>query len=131
VSENKPMQLIVRIIVGAAGLLSLLLAARFFQDPTAAATLLGIAPAGVLGTATLRGDFGAFFGVCGILALAAAIRNSAALLTAPLLVIAIALTGRIVSYALEGGGPAVMQPMLVELTLLVVFGLGRLTLARA
>jgi hypothetical protein len=125
------MQLVIRIIVSVAGLLSMLLAARFLQDPAASATLLGISPVGALGTATLRGDFGAFFGVCGILALAAAVRNSAALLTAPLLVIAIALTGRIVSYALEGGGPAVLQPMLVELTLLIVFGLGRVTLVRA
>jgi hypothetical protein len=124
------MQLVVRIVVGLSGLFSMLLAARFFQDPAAPAALLGIAPTGVLGTATLRGDFGAFFGVCGILALAAAVRNSAALLTAPLLVIAIALTGRIVSFALEGGGSAVLQPMLVELTLLVVFSVGWVTLAR-
>ena len=91
------MQLIVRIVVGVVGLLSILLAARFFQNPAAPAALLGVAPVGELGTATLRGDFGSFFGVCGILALAAAIRNSAALMTAPLLAIAIALTGRIVS----------------------------------
>ena len=125
------MQRVVRVVVGLAGVLSILLAVRFFQDPAAPAALLGVAPAGALGVATLRGDFGAFFGVCGILALAAAIRNSAALLTAPLLVIAIALTGRVISYALQGGGSAVLQPMLVELTLLIVFGIGRLTLARA
>lgn len=125
------MQLIVRIVVGVAGLLSILLAARFFQNPAAPAALLGVAPVGELGTATLRGDFGGFFGVCGIFALAAAIRNSATLVTAPLLAIGIALTGRIVSYALVGGGSAVVQPMLVELTLLVVFGMGCATLARA
>lgn len=125
------MQRVMRIIVGLAGLLSILLGVRFFQDPTAAATLLGVTPAGALGTATLRGDFGGFFGVCGIFALVAAIRNSAALVTAPLLAIVIALAGRIVSFELEGGGPAVLQPMLIELTLLIVFGLGRVTLARA
>ncbi len=125
------MQLIVRFVVGVVGLLSILLAARFFQNPTAPAALLGVAPVGELGTATLRGDFGGFFGVCGIFALAAAIRNSAALVTAPLLAIGIALTGRVVSYALVGGGSAVVQPMLVELTLLVVFGIGCATLARA
>lgn len=125
------MQLIVRIVVGVVGLLSILLAARFFQNPTAPAALLGVAPVGELGIATLRGDFGGFFGVCGIFALAAAIRNSAALVTAPLLAIGIALTGRIVSYALDGGGSAVAQPMLVELTLLLVFGIGCATLARA
>ena len=125
------MQLVIRIIVGLAGLLSILLGVRFFQDPAAAAALLGVTPAGELGIATLRGDFGGFFGVCGIFALIAAIRNSAVLVTAPLLAIVIALAGRIVSYALEGGGPAVLQPMLVELTLLIVFGLGRVTLSRA
>lgn len=125
------MQRIVRIVVGVAGLLSILLAARFFINPAAPAALLGITPVGDLGTATLRADLGGFFGVCGILALAAAIRNSAALVTVPLLAIAIALSGRIVSYALDGGGSAVVQPMLVELTLLVVFGLGWATLSRA
>jgi hypothetical protein len=124
-------QLIARIVVGLVGLLSILLAARFFQNPAVPAALLGVTSVGELGTATLRSDFGGFFGVCGILALAAAIRNSAALLTAPLLAIAIALTGRIVSYALDGGGSTVAQPMLVELTLLVVFGIGWATLARA
>jgi hypothetical protein len=125
------MQRIVRIGVGVAGLLSILLAARFFINPAAPAALLGITPVGDLGTATLRADLGGFFGVCGILALAAAIRNSAALVTVPLLAIAIALSGRIVSYALDGGGSAVVQPMLVELALLVVFGLGWATLSRA
>ncbi len=125
------MQLVVRVLVGLVGLLSIVLGVRFFHDPAAPAALLGIAPAGELGTATLRGDFGGFFGVCGIFAFAAALRNSAALVTAPLLAIGIALTGRIISYAFEGGGSAVMQPMLVELTLLTVFVLGRVTLSRA
>jgi hypothetical protein len=125
------MQLIVRIVVGVAGLLSILLAARFFINPAASAAPLGLAPVGELGTATLRADLGGFFGVCGIFALAAAIRNSAALVTAPLLAIAIALSGRGVSYVLDGGGSAVVQPMLVELTLLAVFGLGWVMLRAA
>ena len=124
------MQTFVRIIVGLAGVLAIGLAARFFQNPVALAATLGVAPVGELGIATLRGDFGGFFGVCGILAVAAAIRNSAALVAAPLIAIALALTGRIISYAIDGGGTAVVQPMLVELTLLIVFGAGRGMLAR-
>jgi hypothetical protein len=127
---NTAMQTFIRIVVGLVGVLAILLGARFFQSPTVPAAMLGVTPVGDLGIATLRGDFGGFFGVCGILALAAAIRNSAALITAPLLAIAIALTGRIVSYAIDGGGAPMLQPMLVELTLLIVFGLGRATLAR-
>jgi hypothetical protein len=124
------MQTFIRIIVGLVGVLAMGLAARFFQSPAAPAAMLGITPVGDLGIATIRGDFGGFFGVCGILALAAAIRNSAALAVAPLLAIALALTGRIISYAIDGGGASVLQPMLVELTLLIVFGVGRATLAR-
>jgi hypothetical protein len=124
------MQTFIRIIVGLVGVLAIMLAARFFQNPAAPAALLGVTPAGELGIATLRGDFGGFFGVCGILAVAAAIRNSAALVAAPLIAIALALTGRIISYAIDGGGADVLQPMLVELTLLIVFGVGRATLAR-
>jgi len=125
------MQTVIRIIVGLVGVLAILLAARFLWSPAAPAAMLGVTPVGELGIATLRGDFGGFFGVCGILALAAAIRNSAALVTAPLLAIALALSGRIISYAIDGGGSAVLQPMLVELTLLIVFGVGRATLARS
>jgi len=124
------MQTFVRIIVGVAGVLAIGLAARFLQSPVALAATLGVAPVGELGIATLRGDFGGFFGVCGILAIAAAIRNSATLVAAPLIAIALALTGRIISYVIDGGGAAVLQPMLVEMTLLIVLGLGRATLAR-
>lgn len=123
------MQLLVRIVVGVVGLLGILLAARFLQDPTAPAATLGVTSANALGIATLRGDFAGFFGICGVFALAGAIRNFAALVTAPLLAIAIALAGRVVSYALDGGGWPSVQPMLVELTLLIVFALGRLTFA--
>jgi len=125
------MQTFIRIIVGAVGVLAIGLAARFFQSPVAPAAMLGVAPVGELGVATLRGDFGGFFGVCGILAVAAAIRNSATLVAAPLIAIAIALTGRIISYLIDGGGAPVLQPMLVELTLLIVFGAGRAALARS
>jgi hypothetical protein len=122
-------QLLVRIVVGIVGVLSILLVLRFLLDPTTPAASLGVTSASALGAATLRGDFAGFFGVCGIFALAAAMKKSASLLIAPLLAIAIALTGRIVSYAIDGGGWPSVQPMLVEFTLLIVFALGRVTLA--
>ena len=124
------MQTFIRIIVGLVGVLAIMLAARFFQNPVAPAAMLGVAPVGELGTATIRGDFGGFFGVCGILAVTAAIRNSATLVAAPLIAIALALTGRIISYVIDGGGSAVLQPMLIELTMLIIFGAGRAMLAR-
>ena len=125
------MQMFIRIIVGLVGVLAIMLAARFFQNPAAPAAMLGVAPVGELGIATIRGDFGGFFGVCGILAVAAAIRNSAILVAAPLIAVALALTGRIISYAIDGGGAPVLQPMLIEAVLVVVFGLGWATMARS
>jgi len=121
-------QRIVRIVVGLAGAFSILLAARFVLDPLTPAATLGVMPSNPLGVATLRGDFGGLFGVCGVFALAAAIRNSASFVTVPLIAIAIVLAGRILSYAVDGGGWASVQPMLGELTLLAVFAAGRAVL---
>jgi hypothetical protein len=127
--QRTAMQTFVRILLGLAGILSIVLALRFLQNPEPPAASLGVVPQSALGTATLRGDFGGLFGVCGIFALAAAIRNAAPLVTAPLLAIGIALAGRCISYALDGGGMASVRPMLIEAALVFVFALGRATLA--
>jgi len=120
------MQMVIRILVGLAGVATSYLAITFFYDPVMPAAMLGVKAVDVLGIATLRGDFAGFFGVCGILALAAAVRNAASFMTAPVLIIGIAFCGRGLSYALDGGGMRVIQPMIVEYILLVIFGLGRL-----
>lgn len=125
------MQKLTRTLVGAAGLLALLMAVGFWIRPVALAGKLGLQPMGDLGLASLRADLGGFFGAAGALALLAALRNRRDLLTAPLMLIGVALTGRFVSLAITGPSPALIQPMVVEAVLLAIMGLGYRTLGRA
>jgi hypothetical protein len=122
------MRLVLRLMLGVIGLAALLLAARLWMDPAMAAAKLGVAANGPLGMATLRADLAGFFGVAGGLTLAGAIRSDARFLTAPLLLIGAALTGRVVTVIAMGLKPEMVGPMVVEAVLLVVLAFGRRTL---
>jgi hypothetical protein len=125
------MKLVVRGVVGLVGVLALLMAAMFWLNPGLPAARLGIAALDALGFATLRADMGGFFAMAGILSLLAALRDSARLLTAPLLLVTLALAARIGTAALEGYTPAMAQPMAIEAVLAVILALGRRTLTAA
>lgn len=88
---------ILRIVVGLIGVAAVLLALRIWVAPAAVGAQLGLIGQGGLGLATLRADFAGFFGAAGVFALAAALRDDRRLLTAPLLMIALALGGRVVT----------------------------------
>jgi hypothetical protein len=117
-----------RFAIGLLGALAIALAIRFWIDPVGAGAALGVAGNGLLGLATLRADFGSFFAVAAILLLAGAITNDAGFLTAPLLLFAAALLGRVLTIALNGYSPSELQPMIVEAVLVVLIGLGRRSL---
>ena len=119
------MRSILRGLIGLIGVLGLLMALRIWMAPAAAAGKLGLVGQGALGEATLRADVAGFFGVAGGLALYAAIRNRASLLTAPLLLIGAALAGRIVTLAASGPAPEAIPPMVVEAVLVLILGAGR------
>lgn len=125
------MQKLMRALVGAAGLLGLLMALGFWIRPAELAGKLGFQPMGDLGLASVRADLGGFFGAVGGLALLAALRNRRNLLMAPLAMIGIALTGRLLSLALTGLSPPLVQPIVVEAVLLVIMVLGYRGLAKA
>jgi hypothetical protein len=119
------MGLIVRLLAGIAGLLAVVIALGFWINPDLLAVKFGIAPQGPLGFSTLRADFGALFAGTGVLAIAAAVRNNARLLTAPLLLIAIGFAGRLLTIALSGYDASMLQPMAVEVALIAIFAAGR------
>jgi hypothetical protein len=123
------LQNILRAAIGLFGVLFIVLAAGFLLDPTQAASRLGIGPLDPLGLATLRGDFFAFFGVGGVLSIIGAVRKDARFLTAPLLMIAMTLAGRLVTVAVSGFDAAMGPPMLVEAFGVVLLVLGRRSLA--
>ncbi|WP_135213245.1 DUF4345 family protein [Vitreimonas flagellata] len=119
------MKLVLRIVLGLAGLVFVVMGLAFWANPATPAARLGIEAAGALGTSSLRADMAAFFGVAGGLTLLAAVRANARLLTAPLLMIAIALTGRIITVIVDGYTPEMMQPMVIEAVLLALLAAGR------
>jgi hypothetical protein len=97
-------------MIGLLGILFIALGVGFLLDPAQAASRLGVGPLGPLGLSTLRGDFFAFFGAGGLLSAIAAIRKDARLLTAPLLLIAMALAGRLVTVVASGFDAAMAPP---------------------
>ena len=116
---------VLRGVIGLIGVLGLLLALQLWLNPAAPAAKLGLAATGPLGLASIRADLGGFFAGSSILALIAVIRSEAKYLTAPVLFIGLALTGRVLTVAMSGLTPDMVQPMVVEAVLLVVLALGR------
>lgn len=119
------MGVLVRVLVGVAGVLAVLVALGFWINPDTLAAEFGIQPQGPLGFSTLRADFGALFAGTGVFAIAAAVRNSARLLTAPLLLIGIGFAGRLLTIALSGYDATMLKPMITEIVLVLLFAAGR------
>jgi hypothetical protein len=121
----RAMQRLARLVIGVVGALAVIVGLRIWMAPAIAAANLGLAPVGALGVASLRADVAGFFAAAGILSLAGAIRNDRRLLTAPVLLIGLALTGRLVSLILGRPTPPQIPPMAIEAVLLVVLASGR------
>lgn len=119
------MRIILRGLVGIVGVLAVLLALQFWLHPADPAARLGLSPLGNLGLSTIRADMAGFFGAAGVFALLAAIRNQGSWLNASLLMVAIALTGRVINLIVQGWSPELAQPMAVEAVLVVLFAAGR------
>ncbi|CAN5701898.1 hypothetical protein BH11PSE1_BH11PSE1_29380 [soil metagenome] len=121
-------RLLPRLLIGALGVLALFGALRLWIDPTIPAATLGLSPIGGLGLATMRADVGGFFGGMGAFALAAAIRNDRRLATVPLVLVSLALTGRLITAGMVGLAPEMIVPIVVEAALAALFAFGRRTL---
>ena len=108
------MVFIARILAALAAIFGLVLGLGFLVDPVRFGTAFFLSPNGIPGLAVLRADMCAFFLTGGLLAAAAALRQNAALLIAPILLFAIAITGRTVSLIIDGVTPGAFVPMAVE-----------------
>lgn len=122
------MKLVLRALAGLAGLLGILIALATWANPAGPPAQLGLEGVGPLGESTIRADVAGFFGAFGILALAGAVRNEARLFTGPLLLIGLALAGRLLTVALSGYAPEMAQPILIEVGLLGLFAACRFLL---
>ena len=118
------MKLVLRVLVGIAGLLGVLVAARMWLAPAEVAAQLGVAASSPLGLASIRADMGGFFGAGGLFALAAAIKGRGGMLLPSVVLVGLALTGRLVAVAINGFVPEMGAPMAIEAALLVLFVAG-------
>ncbi len=111
---------IARVVLALQGATSLFIAANVWMDPATLAAQLGISPIGDLGVSTIRGDIGGFFSAVGVFMLAAAYFGDRRFIVPPLVLGALALTGRTISLAVTGPAPELFQPMLIEAVTIIV-----------
>ncbi len=122
--EGPVARTLTRGLIGLVGLLALLLASRFWMAPDKVGATMGLMADGAAGLGTLRADMAGFFGASGVMLLLAAIRNDAKWLKPVLLLLSIALTGRVLNLVLTQGGQILIPPMVVEAVLIGITLLG-------
>ena len=110
------------------GLAAILFALVWFDLPRFGARLGPVATT-PLAAATLRADIGGFFAAWSIAALLAAWRDDRRLVAAAMLLIGLALAGRLFTFALTRD-PAIMPPMAAEALLFVAMAVARSALGR-
>lgn len=111
-----------RLLVAIFGLLSITAVNQHWFDVASLEAARGIKAIGAIGAANIRADIGGLFLAIGVFALVAAWKRSATWLLATWLLPALALLGRFISLAIDGIGPKVIEPMVVEAIILVLLG---------
>ena len=116
--------LALRIVLGALGLLSLMVAARILADPAAAAAQFGLLVNGSLGKATLRADVAALFATTGGLSIFAAVKGDGRVLLGPVCLIGAALAGRLLNLVAAGFTFNQVAPILIEVVTVAILAAG-------
>lgn len=113
-----------RIVIGLVGLFNIAIGLAFLVVPAKLAAAFFLTPIGSQGMATLRADFPGFFIGASVFALVGAWRGEARPLVVPMLMLGIALFGRVISILIDGMAPTAIQPMTVEAVMIGVLALG-------
>ncbi|WP_439547239.1 hypothetical protein [Sandarakinorhabdus sp.] len=116
---------ILRVAVGAIALFNIAIGLGFLFNPAGAAANFFLIPDGGQGMATLRADFPGFFITGGTFAMIGALQKDSRALLVPMLLLAIALTGRCVSLVADGMGPDAIPPMVAEAVMISVLAFAR------
>ncbi len=118
------MKNVVRGVVALVGLFNFVLGLSFLFNPVPGAQRFFLTPVGSQGMATIRADFTAFFVTGAIFALVGAWRTWRAPLLVPMILLVIAIGGRVVSLLLDGAASSAYPPMMVEAVMIAVLALG-------
>lgn len=114
----------IRAAVMLVGLFNLVLGFAFLIRPAEMAAKFFIVAQGIQGLATIRADFAALFVTGGLFALYGAWNRRAAPLAVPIILFAVALTGRCITLIVDGVVPTSFTPMMVEAVMIAVLILG-------
>uniref|UniRef100_B0SY55 DUF4345 domain-containing protein n=1 Tax=Caulobacter sp. (strain K31) TaxID=366602 RepID=B0SY55_CAUSK len=114
-----------RLLIGLVGVLALLVSIRLWIAPAKVGAILGLTSDGLAGTATLRADVAGFFAGMGLFSLLAALRSDRQVVVVPLVLVGLALAGRLLNAALLGLPPQQYASVAIEAALVVLFLAGR------
>jgi hypothetical protein len=115
------MQLVHRILLALAGVVSILTALRLWFAMGAMLTQFGIAPLNLVGRQTVRADMGGLFLGIGVFAVMAAWKRSAAWAFGGMVLTLGAIAGRFAGVLTDGAGPGVWPPIIVEAVIIALF----------
>ena len=96
------MNLVLRIILGVVGFFALAATFLAWFQPESFAGDLGLATASAIGRATIRADFGAFFGASAVFAILGAVSGRSQYAGATLLLLCFAVVGRVINMGVGG-----------------------------
>lgn len=113
-----------RAVVALVGLFNLALGLGFLFNPAEAGLGFFVTSLGTQGMATMRADFTAFFVTGATFALIGAWRAWRTPLLVPLMLLGIAISGRVVSLIADGAPPKAFPPMVAEAVMIVLLVLG-------
>jgi len=121
------MENILRILLIAIGVLAIMAGMAFMLNPTLAAGLFFVDPAGPAGWSTVRGDLGGLFVAIGASLLIGLRTGQMPWIYATLLLLSCIFAGRAISLVLDGATPQSLAAMAMEaLNIALIFGYTRL-----
>ena len=121
---------LLRVSIVLTGLFLVALAIFFLMQPVVAGATLGIGFIEPYGLAALCGDFTGFFGAAGILILYASYCGDPRYLLAPVLLMTLAVAGRLITFVANGHDHTMWTPIVIELVIIKFLIVGRHSLAR-
>jgi ribonuclease Z len=129
-SPGSPSETICRILAGLAGLLFLILGLGFMAFPDLLATGFSVQPLTIQGLNAIRGDFGGLFLGGSFFCFLGATTKRWYWLVVPLIFLILIITGRLISFGLDGFSAAGAQSLKIEAVLLVLLMASTIVLAR-
>jgi ribonuclease Z len=128
-SRRSPIGMIFRLLAGLTGLLFLALGLGFIAFPDMLAAAFSAQPAIIQGLNAIRGDFGALFLGMSFFCFLGAITGRCRWLVVPIVFLILIITGRLISFGLDGPSAAGAQSLKIEVVLLVVLTASTIALA--